>query len=116
MNKNNEIIELLQTGLLTKYVSIDGEKAVKIAEIFTSTIASKDQEIALLREELQKTRLDHITTLGELQTACEKIAKMRTAGDSYIAAHIAAKSSQTNYVMDQLHIAWLNWQEARREQ
>lgn len=43
------------------------------------TMLSKDAEIERLRAEMQQVRLDHITTLGELQEAAAEIEWLKEA-------------------------------------
>lgn len=65
-----------------------------------------------LREELQQAKLDHITTLGELQEAAAEIKRLRTAGDALATNYeLMLEQDWSSFLEEFLY----EWKEARRE-
>lgn len=65
-------------------------------------------EIERLEAEMQQVRLDHITTLGELQESMAKLVRLRAAGDALVESLDAGK-----WAVDVVP-AVKAWNEARR--
>ena len=88
----------------------------------TSNEVDMLDKIELLQAEARRVRLDHITTLGELQVADDAIDALRAAGDALVSllshSHVEPCKPPKGWTLE----SWCSecyyiglWQEVRRE-